>query len=337
MMSYPPPSTTPYPLWRRALAYLGGAFLGAILCLAAWAKALDPQAFVRQVEAEGLDFLVPATVVALLALGIEVLLGSALILGLRYRWLLWSNAALVAFFLFLTGRTYWQHTQGIAPPAEGCGCFGNLVERTPAEAFWQDAALMVPALLLAFLAPIPWRPLARWRWGLVTVLTLAVMVLAWKAPSLPLDDLATRLSPGVELLDHCVGTAEDGSRICLGGILPELADGEHLVILADLGDEAFGESVARLNDYHWAGRGPKLWVLTSASEEELFGFRFGRGPAFEIREAPAALIRPFYRRLPRSFVARHGRVTTTYSGLPPLDVLSGSGSTDPAAETNALP
>lgn len=337
MMSNLPLSTATYALWRRALAYLGGAFLGAILCVAAWAKALDPQAFVRQVEAEGLDFLLPATAVALLALGLEVLLGSALILGLRSRWVLWSNAVLVAFFLFLTGRTYWQYTQGIAPPAEGCGCFGNLVERTPAEAFWQDAALMVPALLLAFLAPTPWRPLARWRWGLVATLTVAVMVLAWKAPSWPLDDLATRLSPGVELLDHCVGSVEDGSRICLGGILPELADGEHLVILADLGDASFGDSVARLNDYHWAGLGPRLWVLTSASEEELFGFRFSRGPAFEIREAPAGLIRPFYRQLPRSFVARDGQVTATYSGLPPLDTLSGSGATGPAAETNALP
>ena len=321
MNDFPSPPT-PYPLWRRLAAYLGGAFLGLVLCVAAWAKALDPQAFVRQIEAEGLDFLLPATAVALLALGIEVFLGTALILGLRARWILWSNALLVAFFLFLTGRTYWQASQGIAPPAEGCGCFGNLVERTPAEAFWQDAALMLPALLLAFLVIVPWRPVARWRWGLVAACTLAVMGLGFKAPDLPLDDLATRLHPGVELLDHCVGSAEDGSRICLDGILPELAVGEHLVILADLGDEAFGDSVGRLNDYHWAGRGPQLWVVTSASEEELFGFRFGRGPAFEIREAPEALLRSFYRRLPRSFVARDGEVMATYSGLPPLDQLS---------------
>ena len=32
----------------------------------------------------------------------------------------------------------------------GCGCFGNLVQRTPAEAFWQDLLLLVPPLLLAF-------------------------------------------------------------------------------------------------------------------------------------------------------------------------------------------
>lgn len=312
-------SSPSHPLWRRTLAYFGGAFLGAVLWLAAWAKALDPHAFARQVELEGLDFLLPAMVVAICALAIEVFLGAALLLGLRHRFVLWSSALLVTFFLFLTGRSYWHYTQGVAPPEEGCGCFGNLVERTPAEAFWQDAALMVPALLLAFLVPIAWRPVARWRWAFITVCTVAVIALGSMAPRLPLDDLATRLRPGIRPADQCVGSQEDGSRICLSGILPELAEGEHLVILADLADPVFADQVGQLNDYHWAGHGPALWVLTSASEEELFGFRFGHGPAFEIREAPAGLLRPFYRTLPRSFLARDGQVVQTYSGLPPLD------------------
>lgn len=313
-------NTSPdHPLWRRALAYLGGAFLGGVLWLAAWAKALDPHAFARQVTSEGLDFLLPAMAVAIFALALEVFLGAALLLGLRHRWVLWSNALLVGFFLFLTGRSYWSYVQGAPPPEEGCGCFGNLMDRTPAEAFWQDAAMMVPALLLAFLVPVAWRPFARWRWSLVAVSTLAVVLLGWQAPQLPLDDLATRLRPGIQPADQCVGSTEDGSRVCLSGILPELEEGEHLVILADLGDEAFGEKVAELNEYHWAGQGPKLWVLTSASEEELFGFRFGRGPAFEVREAPAGLLKPFYRTLPRAFLSRDGQVVKTYSGLPPLE------------------
>ena len=61
------------------------------------------------------------------------------------------TAALVVFFLFLTGRAYVRHLQGIEPETS-CGCFGNLVQRTPAEAFWGDMLLMVPALALAFLA-----------------------------------------------------------------------------------------------------------------------------------------------------------------------------------------
>ena len=65
-----------------------------------------------------------------------------------------------------------------------------------------------------------------------------------------------------------------------------------------------------------------LWVLTSATDEQLFAFRFTSGPSFELREAPAALLRPLYRTLPRSFLVRDGRVVETYSGLPPLDELA---------------
>ena len=70
-------------------------------------------------------------------------------------------------------------------------------------------------------------------------------------------------------------------------------------------------------------------MLTGNTEEELFGFRFGKGPSFELRETPPALLRPLYRTLPRSFLVRGGRVVETWSGLPPLDELAG----DPAART----
>ncbi len=319
MISMDEPRTSPAPPpWKRVLGTSGGAFLGLVLLLAAWAKTLDPAAFADQIRLEGLDFLLPAGAVALIALAIEVFLGGALLLAVRRAWLLWPTAALVAFFLFLTGRGYWRFLQGIEPEEAGCGCFGNLVERTPAEAFWQDALLMVPALLLAFLARDRGPEPPRRRLALVGVLTLATVLVGWKAPELPLDDLATRLRPGIDPLALCAGSAEDGSRVCMDAILPEIAAGEHVVILADLGDEAFGEEVEKLNAYQWAGAGPALWVVSGASEEELFAFRFSLGPAFEIREAPPALLRPLYRTLPRSFLVRGGEVVETYSGMPPL-------------------
>ncbi len=324
------------PRWRRAIGVLGGAFLGAVLLVAAWAKALDPAAFADQITAEGLDFLLPAAAVALIALGLEVALGGALMLGIRRRWNLLPTAALVVFFLFLTGRAYVRHLQGIEP-ADGtsCGCFGNLVQRTPAEAFWGDALLMVPALLLAFVARDRGPRQPRRRLAVVAALTAAFVAFAWKAPQLPLDDLATRLRPGVDPATVCVGSsgagpAEDGLEVCLDGILPELAAGEHVVVLADVTAEAFDSGVERLNEYHWAGDGPALWVLTGNTEEELFGFRFGKGPAFELRETPPALLRPLYRTLPRSFLVRGGRVVETWSGLPPLDDLADG---RPAAES----
>ena len=143
--------STPRHGWLTVLGTLGGMFLGAVFLVAAWAKTLDPAAFATQIELEGLDFLLPAPAVAFIALALEVFLGAALLFWVRRPYILWPSAALVVFFLFLTGRTYWQDLQGTLPDdAASCGCFGNLVERTPAEAFWQDMLLMVPASLSIF-------------------------------------------------------------------------------------------------------------------------------------------------------------------------------------------
>ncbi len=314
---------------RRILGILGGVVLGAVFLIAAWAKALDPRAFAAQITLEGLDFLLPAAGVALIALALEVFLGGALVLNLRRWWILWPTSALVAFFLFLTGRAYWRSARGEVSEDAGCGCFGNLVERTPGEAFWQDLALMVPALLLAFLARDRGPASPKLRLAAVGLATLAVLLLAWKAPELPLDDLATRLKPGVDPMAICAGSGDDGTRVCMDAVLPEIAEGEHLVVMAEVEGGPLGDHVEALNEYHWAGVGPTLWVLTAATSEQLFSFRFSHGPSFELREAPAALLRPLYRTLPRSFLVRDGRVVETYRGLPPLAPDKTQGTEDP--------
>lgn len=318
--------------WKSALGYAGGAFLGLVLLVAAWAKTLDPSAFADQVAREGLAFLLPAAGVALIALALEVGLGSALVLGLRRLWVLVPVTLLVIFFVFLTGRAYSRSLRGEVVD-DGCGCFGNLVERTPAEAFWQDLALMLPALALAWWARGRARSFPSVRLGIVLVLTAATVLVAWKAPELPLDNLATRLKPGVDARAFCAGRSEDGNRVCLDTLVPELGHGEHLVILTKLDDSLPNTEVARINEYVWAGEGPRLWVLASATPEELFAFKWQRAPAFEVREAPAALLRPLYRTLPRSFLARDGIVLATYSGLPPQLPLATMTSTEKESTT----
>ncbi|PYQ54784.1 MAG: hypothetical protein DMF53_29015, partial [Acidobacteria bacterium] len=144
---------------------------------------------------------------------------------------------LVAFFLSLTGRAWWLAEHGQRNAAESCGCFGNLVQRTPAQAFWEDLALLVPALLLAWVGRERRPPLIPPKRTTVAVIgTLAVLILAWKAPELPLDNLATRLRPGVEVGKTCVG--EGAQRVCLDGVIPELRQGENLVVMAKLDDPA---------------------------------------------------------------------------------------------------
>ncbi len=295
------------------VGWAGGAFLGAVLVFGGVVKALDPQAFVKLIEIEGLDFLLPAVAVTAIALALEMGLGSALILGLRRTWVLGPSALLVAFFLFLTGRAYYRDLRGIATEDEaGCGCFGNLVERTPAEAFWQDLALMVPALALAFLGRraaggAPWIRLA-----VVGALTVGLLAFARAAPDLPLDNVATRLKPDLAIDEICSGAGD--SRLCLSTVVPELEEGEHWLVIADL-NEDLGKAVDGLNQHVFAGG--RMWVLSSATPDENRAFFWSYGPAFEIREAPPTFLSPLYRTLPRSFRVEDGVVVETVSGLPP--------------------
>jgi hypothetical protein len=307
---------------RRTVGTIAGVVLGLVLLVGAFAKAVDPRAFVEQIELEGLDIALSAEVVMYLALALEAGLGLLLVSGVRRLWVLVSAAALVAFFLALTGRAYWDVTFGIAEAGRGCGCFGNLVARTPAQAFWQDLLMMVPAAALAFVGRgrprgIPSRRIVASAMGV-----LAILLLAWRAPELPLDDLVTRLRPGVAIAELCAGAADDPYRVCLDALAPELDAGNHLVVIAALDDALFESAVEELNRYAEAGIGPRLWVLSSDPEPVQHAFFWRWAPSFEVREAPEELLRPMVRSLPRSFRVSDGRVSRTFGEIPPLDEIA---------------
>jgi uncharacterized membrane protein YphA (DoxX/SURF4 family) len=298
----------------RWLGVAGGVVLGAVLLFASYAKAIDPEAFAEQIVAEGLSPVSLSFAVALFALALELGLGSALLLGIRRLWVLVPAALLVGFFLFLTGRGWWNAAHGLGE-ASHCGCFGNLVDRTPAEAFWQDLLLLVPALLLCFLGRGEGGGLPRWRLAAIAAVTVGGTLFAAVAPDLPLDDLATRLAPGAAVTGICTGAGEQ--RLCLDAVASELETGGHLVVIADLDDEALLTAMPRLNEMALAAAGPKPWILTASPPEAVGTFRWTQAPIGELREAPASLLRPLYRRLPRSFEVVDGTVTATWAGLPP--------------------
>jgi uncharacterized membrane protein YphA (DoxX/SURF4 family) len=305
---------------------IASAVLGAVLLLAVWGKALDPSAFAEQIRMEGLDFLLPAQAVALIALALEAGLGLALLFGVRRLWVLIPAALLVAFFVFLTGRSWYLTAHGLRTETAGCGCFGNLVQRSPAEAFWQDLLLLVPPLGLAFLGrDRRGRIFPPLRTATAALATIGVLVFAWKAPELPLDNLATRLRPGTAINQICVD--QSANPLCLSTVAAGLLQGEHLVVIADLADPAFRQSIAALNGAASDPAGPRVWVLSDASSEQLFEFRWTQGPVFQVVEAPTALLRPLYRRLPRAFRVKDGQVVETWTGLPPLTRMASSGPT----------
>lgn len=312
----PAPARRP---WLRWVGGLAGAGLGGVLLFAAATKAVDPALFAEGVRAEGLDLLLPAGTVAILAIALEVGLGTALLLGLRRPTVLVATSALVVFFLFLTGRAYAAHLAGATPDPASCGCFGRFVERSPAQAFWQDVALLVPTAALAWVArprggPTPWR-----RATAAAGLAVGGAAFALAAPSLPLDDLATRLAAGDRMATTCVG---EGKRVCLRDVLPLTTEGRHVVVLADLDDPALGAAVPELNGFALDVAATRLWVLTAADKDAVARFALLSGATFPVVSGPASLLRPLYRRLPRAFLVVDGVVRETWDGMPPLAALS---------------
>lgn len=304
--------------WKQVVGTGAAVVLGIVFLVAAWGKAIDPESFFEQIRFEGLDVFGLAGMVALVAIGLEVALGMALALGIRRWWVLAPTVALVLFFLCLTGRAYWRFEQGLITEADNCGCFGNLLARTPAQAFWQDLFLLGIPLLLSFVGwPKGERRVPRFRLALVGVTTVAALILALKAPELPLDDLATRLRPGVEVGGLCAGRPGSPERICLDTLIADLDHGRHWVVITGLEEESFLAALPQLNEKALAGGETRLWVVSSAAPETIANFSWTQAPAFEVREAPEAMLRPLHRQLPRSFLVEDGVVMETRSGLPP--------------------
>jgi len=173
---------------RNAISFIGAFLLGAVLIVATIGKVSDPIVFVEQIRNEGLDLFFSANTVALIALALETGLGLALVLGIRHWIVLVPSSALVAFFLFLTGRNYYLVITGQRDNSYDCGCFGVFLQRTAVEAFWQDLFLLLPPLLLAFAGGSALtRPLKSWKVGLTAVGTLALIAYVGLVVKLPTE------------------------------------------------------------------------------------------------------------------------------------------------------
>ncbi len=304
---------------RDILGTVGAVALGGILLFAAYAKIIDPVRFEETIRLEGLDFLLSARAVALIAIALEVFLGVALLLGVRHKAVVIPSILLVAFFIYLTAHAWYAVETGARTPEENCGCFGNLVDRTPKEAFFMDLLLLVPPLLLLIWG-MRGGALPRARVWLAAVLAAVLTGVAFMAPDLPFDDLATRLHEGDRVSETCAG--EGLERSCLTTVQVGLDRGHWLVVLADLDDRTFIEKHFReLNDYAATVRGtdrPQLVLMTPTSEDDVKMIHAEFSPTFYLRHAPLALIRPLYRRLPRTLRVSGDHVVELWDGIPSL-------------------
>jgi hypothetical protein len=276
---------------------LAACFLGAVLLLAAYAKAIDPHGFALRLR----DMPVWSAIAypgALVIIAFEAGLGAALLAGSRHPLvLLLTNGT----FLLFVGIVVWQLLR--PGGAVTCGCFGQLLERTPRQALYEDVGF-------ATLSGLAW--LGRTagsdvlRRGPSVLGAGAGITLALCAPWLPLDDQATALAPG---------TTVEATQ--LDGIVPELRAGRHLVLLLDRADPTTRTRIAHLNERLKLPHGATaVWGVADDDPELAAAFLWSAGPAFEVRSAPPRMLRRLYRTLPRTALVDGGRVVETWSGFP---------------------
>jgi len=297
--------------WRRAAGHLGRVALGLIFLAAGFLKALDPAEFVHQVAGYGLIGPRLASVSAPALIVIEIVLGVALVAGVRP--LLTASASILLLLLFIGIEAH-----GIAVGrTESCGCFGAYLKRTPAEVIGEDL-LFVGLAVLAIGGLRGWagtRP-GRAAAVLATSIVLSTAFVV-ASPSLPIDDLVTPLRAGRTLAD-----------LDLAKRIPELTTGRHLVALIDVTDPRAAEIASALDALVSRPGAPPVLGLSPSSEQEIDTFRWTVVPAFEVKSVDRDVIKKLYRRLPRYFVLDSGRVAAVYDGAPPeaKDLLSSEAS-----------
>lgn len=124
---------------RSAAALFGRLAVGAVLVYAGAGKAAAPaEEFAVVIEAYGLIPPSQALAVAGLLPWAELLIGWALLLGVRARGAALAAGGLFAAFLLALGSTL---ARGV--PLPNCGCFGDAVHFTLPQALAFDALMLL--------------------------------------------------------------------------------------------------------------------------------------------------------------------------------------------------
>jgi uncharacterized membrane protein YphA (DoxX/SURF4 family) len=291
MMTKPPASR-----WKLMIARLGRGLLGLIFLVAASLKAVNPAGFSTQIESYGwlpASWIYPS---ALFFITVEFLLGMALVVNLLPRLAsLGTGLLLLAFMVVLVEA--WYNGKVV-----DCGCFGANSGVGPGAGALRDLgflALLVPTFLWG---ASPSR--GQWRVSVVAVSVLLGLSLSLAAPSLPLDGLLTRLSPGATLVE-----------LEMEALVPE--QGAILVALLDLEGEASQAAVASLNDLTMEFLDAEVLSFAAAGADERFVFGIEHGALFPVEEIGNGTLGQMARRLPRFALFQEGQVTAVWNDQAP--------------------
>src|ERR1700749_2178978 len=121
--------------------------VGLLFIFSGLIKANDPLGFSYKLEEYFEVFHITflnglAVTIAILLCALEMILGFALLIGVRAKQVAWGLLLLIIFFAFLTFYSaYFKVVQT-------CGCFGDAIPLTPWQSFTKDLVLLLLILIL---------------------------------------------------------------------------------------------------------------------------------------------------------------------------------------------
>jgi len=134
---------------KNTLLYISRLLVGSLLIISGIIKANDALGFSYKLIEYftdgilGMEFLQPYTLVMAASICIlEILLGVALIFGLKAKLTTTLNVLMMLFFTFLTFYSAYYDK------VKDCGCFGDALKLTPWESFTKDVVLLFFSVIL---------------------------------------------------------------------------------------------------------------------------------------------------------------------------------------------
>lgn len=134
---------------KNILLYISRLLVGSLLIISGVIKANDALGFSYKLIEYftegilGMEFLQPYTLVMAASICIlEILLGVALIFGLKAKLTTTLNVLMMLFFTFLTFYSAYFDK------VKDCGCFGDALKLTPWESFSKDVVLLFFSVIL---------------------------------------------------------------------------------------------------------------------------------------------------------------------------------------------
>jgi len=134
---------------KNTLLYISRLLVGGLLIISGVIKANDALGFSYKLIEYftegilGMEFLQPYTLVMAASICIlEILLGVALIFGIKAKLTTTLNVLMMLFFTFLTFYSAYYDK------VKDCGCFGDALKLTPWESFTKDVVLLFFSLIL---------------------------------------------------------------------------------------------------------------------------------------------------------------------------------------------